>query len=144
MTPTFRLMFWNIVLYLKCQQTKKGGKKGQEKNRKDLVRTLKLSKLSPSSLVSCLLASCLSSSGLWAYKVGSRPSFQIHSKEGDSTFVSEYVSHVSGPFFNGGERLTLDTRFTGPAQRHRATATGILWATVRLDVNILIHHNSVL
>lgn len=77
-------------------------KKGQEKNRKDLVSNLNLSKFSPSSLVSCLLASCLSSSGLWTYKVGSSPSLQIHSKEGDSTFVSEYVSHLSGSFLMVG------------------------------------------
>lgn len=51
----------------------------------------------PSSLASCLQASCLSSSGRWSYKVGSSPSFQIPNKEGDSTSGSKYASHYQRP-----------------------------------------------
>lgn len=64
-----------------------------ENNANALKRDIRPFQNVSSSSVSCLQASCLSSSGLWSDKGGSFPSFQIQSKEGGSTFGSEYVSH---------------------------------------------------
>lgn len=50
----------------------------------------------PHSLVSCLQASCLSSSGPLPCKVASRPSCQTHNRVGESTFGSECVTYTIG------------------------------------------------